>query len=184
MYAGVAADTAGVTSAVFLIVVATSVWVGFDARSRDWSGNAFADRPWKWVAGSLLLWIVIFPMYLAKRGQAVPAAGVAVPHQAIAQEAVAGWTAEEIAAATGSPRASRRSSSFRLEGDRSVGRWIWVVLLVVALAFLWTRGSFDHWLYHFHLNYNACGTNGFGATFCRNELNQYEQRLRDAGITP
>ena len=54
---------------ILLVVVATSIWVGIDASSRDWSESSFADRPWKWVVGSLLLWIVVFPVYLAKRGR-------------------------------------------------------------------------------------------------------------------
>jgi len=53
-----------------VIIVATTVWVGVDASGRDWSNSSFADTTWKWVAGSLLLWIVVFPVYLVKRGAA------------------------------------------------------------------------------------------------------------------
>jgi hypothetical protein len=53
-----------------LIVVATTIWVGVDASHRDWSDGSFADKTWKWVVGSLLLWIVVFPVYLVKRGSA------------------------------------------------------------------------------------------------------------------
>jgi len=78
---GYSADDADVTAAVILIVLVTSVWVGFDARSRDWSDNSFADAPWKWVVGSLVLWIVVFPLYLVKRGQAASASAAPAPHQ-------------------------------------------------------------------------------------------------------
>ena len=55
---------------VLLIVVATSAWVGVDASGREWREGSFADKPWKWVLGSLLLWIIVFPVYLLKRGAA------------------------------------------------------------------------------------------------------------------
>jgi len=48
-----------------LVVIGSSVWVGADASQRDFSGDRFADRTWKWVVGCLLLWIVAFPIYLA-----------------------------------------------------------------------------------------------------------------------
>jgi len=57
-----------------LIVLGTTIWIGVDASGRDWSDSSFADKPWKWVVGSLLLWIVVFPVYLFKRN--------AAPHKA------------------------------------------------------------------------------------------------------
>jgi hypothetical protein len=54
----------------FLIVVPTTIWVWFDAKERDWSRDGFANSPTKWAIGSLLLWIIVFPMYLARRGRA------------------------------------------------------------------------------------------------------------------
>jgi hypothetical protein len=42
-------------------VVGTFVWVLIDAPKRGLSAG--------WAAGVLLLWIVFFPMYLAKRGK-------------------------------------------------------------------------------------------------------------------
>ena len=53
-----------------LVIVGTTIWVAVDASRRDWSNNKFANAPWKWIAGSLLLWIVAFPVYLAQRGKA------------------------------------------------------------------------------------------------------------------
>jgi hypothetical protein len=57
---------------IVLVILGTSIWVAFDAGQRDWRSNGFANRPWKWVAGSLLLWIVVFPMYLVQRNKARP----------------------------------------------------------------------------------------------------------------
>lgn len=58
------------SSVIALVVVGTTLWVAFDAKDRDWSGYGFANRPWKWVVGCLLLWIVAFPLYLARRNRA------------------------------------------------------------------------------------------------------------------
>lgn len=57
-------------SAVFLasclVVVASAVWVGFDARKREWSDGSGTAA---WVLGTLLFWILVFPYYLVKRGR-------------------------------------------------------------------------------------------------------------------
>jgi hypothetical protein len=55
---------------VLFIVLATTVWVGVDASGRDWSADRFANSTTKWVIGMLLLWIVVFPVYVARRGRA------------------------------------------------------------------------------------------------------------------
>ena len=55
---------------MFFVVVGSAVWVGADASHRDFSGSSFASKTWHWVVGILLLWIVVFPVYLAKRGHA------------------------------------------------------------------------------------------------------------------
>lgn len=56
---------------VFIIVIATSIWVLFDAKTlgiRKGMMPGFADLgPWGWFFASLLLWIVVFPLYLSKR---------------------------------------------------------------------------------------------------------------------
>jgi hypothetical protein len=52
---------------LFLIVVGTTIWVGFDASKRDWTNDRFASKTAYWVLGSLLLWIIIFPVYLSHR---------------------------------------------------------------------------------------------------------------------
>jgi len=41
------ADRHPVTAAVILLVIGTSIWVGFDSRSRDWSHSSFANKPWQ-----------------------------------------------------------------------------------------------------------------------------------------
>jgi uncharacterized protein DUF2510 len=58
----------------FVVVIGTAIWVGFDAAKRDWvEGSNTAV----WVLGTLLLWIVVFPFYLWKRGR-VPLKGETV----------------------------------------------------------------------------------------------------------
>ena len=52
-----------------VLIIATTAWVAYDARQRDWSGSSFAGSAWIWVVGSLLLWIVVFPLYLFQRGK-------------------------------------------------------------------------------------------------------------------
>jgi hypothetical protein len=55
---------------ILLLIVGTTIWIGVDASQRDWRENRFCNTAWKWVVGSLLLWIVIFPVYLVQRGRA------------------------------------------------------------------------------------------------------------------
>lgn len=43
------------------VLVASSVWVIFDARSRN------IPHPFRWGVGSILLWIIVFPWYLSRR---------------------------------------------------------------------------------------------------------------------
>ena len=52
---------------IFLVVVGTTIWVGVDASQRDWDGRFDTGG---WVVGCLLLWIVVFPIYLAQRNKA------------------------------------------------------------------------------------------------------------------
>ena len=55
---------------MFLVVLGTAIWVAVDASHRDFSNSSFASKTWHWVVGMVLLWIVVFPVYLAKRGKA------------------------------------------------------------------------------------------------------------------
>ncbi len=54
----------------YAAVLGSVVWVGFDASKRDFSDSRFASKTWQWVVGALLLWIIVFPIYLFKRGDA------------------------------------------------------------------------------------------------------------------
>lgn len=65
-----AAVMATFPAVMFVVIVGTAVWVGVDASNRDFSRSSFASKTWHWVVGTLLLWIVVFPVYLAKRGHA------------------------------------------------------------------------------------------------------------------
>jgi len=57
---------------MFWVVLGTSLWVLFDAHAigvKRGLVSGFADMgPWSWFFACLLLWIVAFPLYLAKRG--------------------------------------------------------------------------------------------------------------------
>src|SRR2546426_6849597 len=57
-----------------LVGVLCAIWVYWDASRRDWSEDTFANRPWKWVVGTLLCWIVVFPYYLHRRHRHPPIA--------------------------------------------------------------------------------------------------------------
>ena len=56
---------------VFIVVIGTSIWVLVDAKTigvKKGQLKGLADLgPWGWFFVCLLLWIVGFPFYLAKR---------------------------------------------------------------------------------------------------------------------
>lgn len=56
---------------IILLVIGTSIWVFFDAKSigvKKGMVEGIANmNPWGWLFGCLLLWIITFPIYLAKR---------------------------------------------------------------------------------------------------------------------
>lgn len=52
-----------------LIVLASSIWVRFDAQGRDFSECRTARGPNAWMFGCLILWIFFFPAYLAQRSR-------------------------------------------------------------------------------------------------------------------
>lgn len=56
---------------VWLLILGTSLWVFFDARSigvKKGQVKGMADMgPVGWLFACLLIWIIAFPMYLAKR---------------------------------------------------------------------------------------------------------------------
>jgi hypothetical protein len=53
-----------------LVVIGTTIWVGVDASGRDFSRSGISRSTGGWVLGSLLLWLVFFPLYLGQRGRA------------------------------------------------------------------------------------------------------------------
>jgi len=58
---------------IVLVIIGTSFWVLFDAKSigvKKGQIKGIANMgPWGWFFVCLLLWIVGFPVYLAKRGE-------------------------------------------------------------------------------------------------------------------
>lgn len=55
---------------IVLVIFGTSVWVYADAKQlgvQYGSGGLFNGGPLEWALGCLLLWIVVFPLYLAAR---------------------------------------------------------------------------------------------------------------------
>jgi hypothetical protein len=54
---------------LILIVIGSTIWVGFDAWGRDWSESNIARGPFAWMTACLLLWIIFFPAYLAQRSR-------------------------------------------------------------------------------------------------------------------
>jgi hypothetical protein len=97
-----------------LVVLATTVWVYFDAGRYDWSGNGFCDTTWKWLLGCLLLWFVVFPAYLVQRRK-VPARPVGGPVMTPAWEnpVASSPAGVQFSAA---PAAQVAAGSFGLEG--------------------------------------------------------------------
>jgi len=55
-----------------------------------------------------------------------------------------------------------------------------VGLILIVLFLAWHAGTFDHLLYNVGLNAKPCARNGFGATFCGEELTEYNERLENA----
>jgi uncharacterized membrane protein len=58
------------TLAIIMVVLGSTIWLAVDANQRDWSQAKFWKSTESWVIGCLLLWVVVFPVYIAKRGSA------------------------------------------------------------------------------------------------------------------
>ena len=52
-----------------------------------------------------------------------------------------------------------------------------IVIAILLVLGAWTQGTFDHLLVNVGLQYNDCARNGFGATFCGDELEEYQIRI-------
>lgn len=74
------------TGLILLIVIGSTIWVGVDASGRDFSQSGVARSTAGWVLGSLLLWLVVFPLYIAQRSH-VPLKGQHQPPAPSAGEA-------------------------------------------------------------------------------------------------
>lgn len=55
-----------------------------------------------------------------------------------------------------------------------------IALGLLVLFGVWHAGTFDHALVNIGLNAQKCARNGFGATFCGKELDEYQARLQRA----
>lgn len=60
------------------------------------------------------------------------------------------------------------------------GPRVWIALLAIVLFFGWKAGTFDHALVNVGLNAKPCARNGFGATFCGQELEERQAAQRQA----
>lgn len=58
---------------LYLVVLGTSIWVLFDAKSIGVKRGQIKGLgnlgPWGWFFSSLFLWIIAFPFYVVKRGE-------------------------------------------------------------------------------------------------------------------
>lgn len=58
---------------IWVVVIATSLWVLIDAKTIGVKKGQIKGMgnmgPWSWFFACLLLWIIGFPFYLAKRGE-------------------------------------------------------------------------------------------------------------------
>lgn len=66
------------------------------------------------------------------------------------------------------------SADSRTRGASIVG-----IAVVIALLFAYVGGTFDRALAPLGLNWGECATNGFGATFCGDDLDDYRQQVAE-----
>ena len=57
---------------VLLVIAGSTAWLAVDASKRDWTENSFAKNVPSWVIGSLVLWIVVFPLYVFAHRKKAP----------------------------------------------------------------------------------------------------------------
>ena len=126
--------------AMLLVVIATSLSVGHDARDREWSQDGFIRSPAGWLIGCLLFWIGVFPLYLLTRHKTPrkPATGADTSSVALSEQPVAGLDGGVSAGQpTGPDHEARR---FQLVKGTRPWAWVLVALLgLVPLTFLAAR---------------------------------------------
>lgn len=54
-----------------------------------------------------------------------------------------------------------------------------IIAAIVFVAILYFTGSLDRTLAPVGLNFRECATNGFGATFCGDDLERYRREVLD-----
>lgn len=58
---------------IWLVIIASAIWVFIDAKNIGVKKGLVPGMgntgPWGWFFGTLMLWIVVFPMYLYYRGK-------------------------------------------------------------------------------------------------------------------
>jgi hypothetical protein len=64
---------------ILLVVVGSTIWVGVDASKREFGDKGLVGSTAGWVVGCVLLWIVVFPYYLFRRGRAPLKSAAAAP---------------------------------------------------------------------------------------------------------
>ncbi len=66
---------------VVIVVILSAIWVFFDARKigvrKGLIKGLMNMGPWGWALCCLWLWIIVFPLYLIKRGEMMKAAAMA-----------------------------------------------------------------------------------------------------------
>lgn len=60
-----------------------------------------------------------------------------------------------------------------------MSRRVAILICVGVLLGMWQHGMFDHALVNVGLNAKDCATNGFGARFCGDELDDYRRNVLD-----
>jgi len=181
-------------AAGLILAIGGSVWVLFDARSRDWSRSGYSGySPVFWAAGTALFAIAFVPAYIFARRRSISRSD-----------------AHRLAAG-GDRRCPRCAETVRASAEvcrfcqhefvrqaRWYDGWKWgFALLALLVAGAYFAGALDEPLSAVGLNKTTCAKNVFGNRMCGDELVQFCQdnygpgnhdvcdaALDDAGIDP
>jgi hypothetical protein len=117
---------------ILLVFIATSLWVFFDARSigvRKGQLSGLANRgPVGWLFSCLFLWILAFPMYLAKRSD----------FKAMGRNASS--PSASPPPETGTPMPQRSQPTVGIPATKG-GNWLTLALLAIYIALWWELWS-------------------------------------------